>query len=229
MTKLAPKAVARTVAPKTLEERIRAFKASRRHIETPAATERALEAAAHRLAARRQRDALPGKLETARLVLRAPIRGDVPDMVRLADNKAIAEKLSRLPSPYTRADAVAFVEIFAQRDDERPYAITLGGQFIGVAGFTYFGNGQPPELGYWLGEPYWGKGYMSEAVKALLDAAFATGKYPSVKARALASNVASLNVLEKAGFKRLREGTEENGTNKGRPIVFLEREQPRWM
>lgn len=229
MKKLAPNTAATTAAPKSLEERIRDFKASRRHIETPAAAERALEAAAHRLAARRQRDAMPGKLETRRLVLRAPIRGDVPDIVRLADNPNIHAVLSRLPSPYTRADAIAFVEMFAQRDDERPYAVTLDGQFIGVAGFTYFSSGKPPELGYWLGEPHWGKGYMSEAVKALLDAAFATHKYPLIRARALASNAASLNVLEKAGFKRVGEGTDESGTLKGQPIVFLELEQPRWM
>ncbi|MHB1111305.1 MAG: GNAT family N-acetyltransferase, partial [Devosia sp.] len=126
-------------------------------------------------------------------------------------------------------DAVAFVEIFAQRADERAYAITLDGQFIGVVGFTYFQDGEPPELGYWLGEPYWGKGYMSEAVKALLDAAFATRQYPRIKSRALASNAASLNVLEKAGFKRVREGAGESGTLKGQPMIFLLVEQPRWM
>ena len=68
----------------------------------PGGTERAiaeLAKAAHRLSARRARDMLPGKIETKRLVLRAPIRGDVPDLVRLADNKTIAEKLVRLPSP----------------------------------------------------------------------------------------------------------------------------------
>jgi len=201
----------------------------RQHIQTPAASARALESATARLASRRQRDALPGKIETKRLVLRAPIRGDVPDLVKLADNSKIHAVLSRLPKPYTRADAIAFVEIFALRDDERPYAITLDGQFIGVVGFTYFANGEPPELGYWLGEPHWGKGYMSEAVKALLDTAFATHQYPLIRSRALASNAASLNVLEKAGFKRVREGTDESGALKGQPIVFLLLEQPRWM
>ena len=225
MKKQAPK----TMPSSSLEERIRAAKANRRRIETPASTARALEAAALRLAARRQRDALPGKLETRRLALRAPIRGDVPDIVRLADNLNIHAVLTRLPSPYTRADAIAFVEMFAQRDDERPYAITLNGQFIGVVGFHYSASGNAPELGYWLGEPHWGKGYMSEAVKALLEAAFATRKYPLIRARALASNTASLNVLEKAGFQRVREGVDESGAHQHQPIVVLELEQPRWM
>src|SRR6478752_4678162 len=94
----------------------------------PGGTDRSiaeLAAATHRLTMRRIRDMLPGKISSKRLVLRAPMRGDVPDLVQLADNKAIAVKLARLPSPYTRADAVGFVEIFSQRADERPYAITL--------------------------------------------------------------------------------------------------------
>lgn len=216
------------LTPKTDEPKSPVRRTSRRHIETPAATAQAVQAAAMRLASRRRRDLLPGKIETRRLVLRAPIRGDVPDLVKLADNPKIHAVLSRLPNPYTRADAIAFVEIFAQRDDERPYAITLDGQFIGVVGFSYH-PGEPPELGYWLGEPYWGQGYMSEAVKGLLDAAFATHQYKHIKSRALATNTASLHVLEKAGFKRVREGTDEAGTLKGKPVIFFLLEQPRWM
>ena len=193
----------------------------------PAAQARALAEATAKLAARRQRDALPHRIETARLVLRAPIRGDVPDIVKLADNRRIYEVLARLPHPYTRADGIAFVEIFAQRPDERPYAITLDDRFIGVVGFT-FRDGEPPELGYWLGEPYWGKGYMSEAVKGLLEAAFATRLYPRIKSRALASNAGSLNVLEKAGFVRLREDIETIGNCAGKSTVYLMLEQPKW-
>lgn len=200
----------------------------RRSAASMAADKRALEAATHALSARRQRDLLPGKIVTPRLVLRAPIRGDVPDLVRLADNRKIFDVLARLPHPYTRADGIAFVEIMAQRADERPYAITMGGAFVGIVGFSYI-QGEPPELGYWLGEPYWGKGIMSEAVKGLIEAAFATHAYPRIKARALASNAGSLNVLEKAGFKRLSEGLDTVGNCSGKPTVYLELEQPKWM
>jgi RimJ/RimL family protein N-acetyltransferase len=193
----------------------------------PAAQARELAAATARLAARRQRDALPHRIDTPRLVLRAPIRGDVPDLVKLADNRRIHEVLARLPHPYTRADGIAFVEMLAQRPDERPYAITLADRFIGVVGFT-FREGGPPELGYWLGEPYWGKGIMSEAVKGLLDAAFATHLYPQIKARALSSNTGSLNVLRKAGFTVLREDIETIGTGAGKPATYLMLEQPKW-
>ena len=188
-----------------------------------------LAAATHRLSMRRVRDLLPGKIETKRLILRAPMRGDVPDLVKLADNKTIAQKLARLPSPYTRADAVGFIEIFAQRADERPYAITLDGHFVGVIGMS-FHEGRPPELGYWLGEPFWGKGIMTEAGRALIDAAHKTGQYELIAARALASNDGSLHVLEKLGFHRLKtKAKSESAHNFGQPIVLLELERPRWM
>jgi RimJ/RimL family protein N-acetyltransferase len=187
-----------------------------------------LEAATHRLTQRRLRDMLPGKIETKRLVLRAPIRGDVPDLVKLADNKTIAERLVRLPSPYTRADAIGFIEIFSQRADERPYAITLAGHLIGVIGLS-FHEGRPPELGYWLGEPYWGKGYMTEAGRALIDAAHSTHQYDVIGARALADNTASLHVLEKLGFQRLGKAKREEGVHAGKPMVLLELRRPRWM
>lgn len=200
---------------------------STRVVGTEAQARQIADAAA-RLAARRQRDAMPHRINTPRLVLRAPIRGDVPDLVMLANNKAIAAKLSRLPSPYTRADGVAFVEIFAQRADERPYAITLGDRMIGVVGLTLI-SGKPAELGYWLGEPYWGKGYMSEAVKALLNAVFETKLFPELQARALADNAASLRVLEKSGFVRTGEVVEGAGTHAGKPVVLLRAEPPRWL
>jgi RimJ/RimL family protein N-acetyltransferase len=194
----------------------------------PAAQAKALAEATAKLAARRQRDALPLHIETPRLVLRAPIRGDVPEIVKLADNKKIYDVLARLPNPYTRADGIGFVEIFAQRPDERPYAITLNEAFVGVVGFS-FHFGQPPEIGYWLGEPHWGKGIMSEAVRGLLEAAFATRLFPVLKARALKTNAGSLHVLEKAGFKRVGEGPDPIAHRSGELVVSLELEQPKWM
>jgi RimJ/RimL family protein N-acetyltransferase len=187
-----------------------------------------LAAATHRLTQRRMRDVLPGKIETKRLVLRAPIRGDVPDLVRLADNKNVALPLARMPMPYGRADAVGFIEIFAQRADERPYAVTLEGKLIGVVGLS-FHEDRPPELGYWLGEPFWGKGYMTEAAKALVEAAHQTGHYGKIGARALESNAGSVNVLTKLGFKRKgAKKKSESPHNLGQPVLLFELEKPRW-
>lgn len=184
--------------------------------------------ATHELSVRRARDMLPGKITTKRLVLRAPIRGDVPDLVRLADNKAIASMLATMPHPYTRADAVGFVEIVCQRADERIYAITLGDKLIGSVGLS-FTEGKPPDLGYWLGEPYWGKGYMTEAVRALVEAAHRTEGFEVIVAKVLAENAASANVLQKAGFKLGKKGKGEIGNVVGKPIINFKLEKPRWM
>jgi RimJ/RimL family protein N-acetyltransferase len=194
----------------------------------PGGTDRAireLAQATHRLTMRRIRDSLPGRIATKRLVLRAPIRGDVPELVKLADNKTIADRLLRLPHPYTRADAIGFVEIFAQRPDERPYAITLGEKLIGVVGLT-FAEGEAPALGYWLGEPHWGQGFMTEAAKALIEAAHKTQGFEVIAARALADNEASLNVLGKLGFKQVGKPKRDES---GRLLARLELQRPRWM
>jgi RimJ/RimL family protein N-acetyltransferase len=173
------------------------------------------------------RSALPHKIETDRLVLRAPIRGDVPQLIKLADNRNVADWLRRLPHPYTRADAVAFIEIIAQRAENKPYAITLEGVgLIGVVGF-HFWTDAPPELGYWLGEPYWGKGYTTEAARALIETAQATGQYPQIGAWALKDNERSINVLTKLRFKKLRESKSEDVKDKGRKLVHFIREQGR--
>lgn len=186
-----------------------------------------LAEATHRLTVRRVRDMLPGKIETRRLVLRAPIRGDVPDLVRLADNKAIAERLANFPSPYSRADAVGFIEKFSLRPDQRPYAITLDGHLIGVVGFAYE-EGCAPELGYWLGEPHWGKGMMTEAARGLIDAAQPTHYYDLISARVRSENLASLRVLEKLGFHRLPE-PKRRAKAADQPYIRLELQRPRWM
>jgi len=166
------------------------------------------------------RNILPGKIVTPRMVLRAPMRADVPAIAELANNKKIYDKTKRMPYPYTRADAIGFVEIIAQSAHTRAYALTENEIFLGVVSMM-FAEGHPPEIGYWLGEPFWGKGYMSEAVTALLAAARATGQFPVIKATAQADNAGSLGVLEKHGFVRTGTFVETIGHNTGKLIVSL--------
>jgi RimJ/RimL family protein N-acetyltransferase len=70
---------------------------------------------------------------------------------------------------------------------------------------------------------------MSEAVRGLIDAAHATHHFELIVARALADNDGSLNVLEKAGFKRVGKKKSETAHNLGKPVVLLELVRPRWM
>lgn len=166
------------------------------------------------------RNALPDSLRTPRLLLRAPMRADVPALAELADNRAIFERLARLPHPYTRADAIGFVEIVALSAGTRAYAIVENRAFIGIVSLM-FAPGHPPELGYWLGQPYWGRGLASEAVRALLDAAHATGQFPLIQANALETNTASLNVLEKAGFRRTGRHASTAPHTLGQTVIEL--------
>jgi RimJ/RimL family protein N-acetyltransferase len=78
--------------------------------------------------------------------------------------------------------------------------IELDGDVIGACGFD-IRNSAMPEIGYWLGVPFWGQGYATEAVRALIDQAFENGEHNALQAGARVSNVASRRVLEKCGFQ----------------------------
>lgn len=176
-----------------------------------------LAEAQEKLAARRLRDALPLRIETARLVLRPPMRGDAHDLTTLADNINVASKLSRLPHPYRLDHAMAFIDHIASGPTEKPYAITLDDRLIGVISLMF--TQDPVEIGYWLGEPHWGRGFATEAGKALLEAARTTARIDTFRARALVTNAGSRNVLEKLGFVATGEEIDKEGTNAGKAVM----------
>ena len=139
-------------------------------------------------------------LETARLVLRAPRLGDAKAVAVLANDRRIAENTARIPHPYRSADAEDFISS-ANFGNETVFLITLrNGVVIGACGFTQVDR-HPPELGYWLGVKHWGKGYATEAVRAVIDQAFTDLDCEAVQAAARVTNPASRRVLEKCGFQ----------------------------
>lgn len=156
---------------------------------------------------------LPDRLETSRLVLRAPTLDDVPEMARLANNQKIHE-MTTLPYPYVESDAVAFITNFARSESEHAYAICRSDRFIGTIGL-HLKSDSAPELGYWVGEPFWGQGYATEAATALVKAVRATGVCSVVRARARSTNAASRTVLEKIGFELIAENVDDCGPHKG--------------
>jgi RimJ/RimL family protein N-acetyltransferase len=139
-------------------------------------------------------------LETERLVLRAPRLGDAKTIATLANDRRIAENTARIPHPYKLADAKGWLESVNRDDGEETYVITLSGHVIGVCGFEARDDGAP-EIGYWLGVPYWGQGYATEAVHALIDHAFGGLDCVALQAGARVTNPASRRVLEKCGFQ----------------------------
>jgi RimJ/RimL family protein N-acetyltransferase len=163
---------------------------------------------------------LPAAFRTARLVLTAPAAAHVPAIAKLANNRRIYEVMSRLPFPYEEDDARYFVEQIAPSPEECCYAILDGQEnFMGVVGLR-LEEGEWPELGYWLGEPYWGFGYATEAALPVVAAARAAGA-PGLRSRARKDNAASRKVLAKLGFEEVGDTTDTEGALAGRPLVRL--------
>jgi RimJ/RimL family protein N-acetyltransferase len=146
-----------------------------------------------------RRDDIVPVLATARLVLRAPRRSDVKAIASLADDRRIAANTARIPHPYGIEDAEQFIAAVNKREGEACFAVTLDGAPIGVCSIELREDG--PELGYWLGVPYWGRGFATEAARALIDHAFGDLEHDTLISGARVNNPASRRVLEKCGFQ----------------------------
>jgi RimJ/RimL family protein N-acetyltransferase len=119
----------------------------------------------------------------------------------LAGDIRVAQNTARIPHPYSQADAEAFIAQTNGADGDVAFAITLADDtLIGMAGFATL-RGAHPEIGYWLGVPYWGRGYATEAARAVIDHAFSGCELELLEAGARVSNPASRRVLEKCGFQ----------------------------
>jgi RimJ/RimL family protein N-acetyltransferase len=143
-------------------------------------------------------------LETGRLILRAPKLEDAKVIATLANDRRIAENTARIPHPYRRADADDFV-LSANRGGDTTFVVALrthrgNAQLIGACGFTQVDR-HPPEIGYWLGVKFWGKGYATEAVRGVIDHAFTDLDCDALHSAARVTNPASRRVLEKCGFQ----------------------------
>jgi len=148
----------------------------------------------------RYREASIPVLETKRLALRAARLEDAKAVAALANDRRIAENTARIPYPYQLADAEQFIA-GASKKGEAAYLVTLrDGTIVGACGLM-FREDDAPEIGYWLGVPYWNKGYATEALHALIDYAFTDLTHDAVQAGARVTNPASRRVLEKCGFQ----------------------------
>jgi RimJ/RimL family protein N-acetyltransferase len=147
------------------------------------------------------RSASAAVLTTQRLRLRAPRAADAKAIASLINDRRIAENTARIPHPYAVADALAFLAE-SDRDPGAPsFLITIkDGTLVGGCGIQ-ISNGRDPELGYWIGVPHWGRGYATEAARAVIDHAFGALGCAQLAGRTRVSNPASRRVLEKCGFQ----------------------------
>jgi RimJ/RimL family protein N-acetyltransferase len=144
----------------------------------------------------------PPKVSTPRLSLRPPIAADAPRLARLVDDVDIARMTTAIPHPYPHDAAEGFIERMSRVDGgrERLFALEAPDEgFVGLLGF-HRNEAGAPELGYWLGRPFWGRGYMTEAVRAALIWAGGEWGKRFIMAGHFTDNPASGQVLIKAGF-----------------------------
>jgi RimJ/RimL family protein N-acetyltransferase len=143
--------------------------------------------------------------------------GDAEALVRHANNRNVSINLrDRFPYPYTRADADAFLAAVWAQQPESDFAIASPAEVIGGIGLQRQNDVHrlSAEVGYWLAEPFWGRGIATRALGAFSDWVFATTALERLYAAVFEWNAASARVLEKAGYTlegRLRRSVVKDG------------------
>lgn len=145
-------------------------------------------------------------LQTPRLLLRALCDTDAEPIRRYAGDRRIAAMTLTLPHPYEAPAARAFIA--AQREDYvRGLGVTFAlerrsaGDLIGVVGLRANPEHEHAEIGYWVGVPFWSRGYATEAARAVVDFAFEVRGYHRVFGRVYCGNRASERILERLGMR----------------------------
>lgn len=157
------------------------------------------------------------ELNLGDLRVRSWHRSDVDALVRHANNPRIAENLrDQFPHPYTRRDGIDYLNYVRDMEVETSFAIEYESGPIGGVGFLLGADiGRiSAEIGYWLSEIYWGRGFATRVVQATSDWAFDNYKLTRIFAMAFSYNIGSMRVLEKAGFVRegvMRKSAIKNG------------------
>lgn len=140
-------------------------------------------------------------LETERLRLRPYGEEDIAELVPLIGAREVAAMTLRIPHPYTEQDARQFIESM-KADDEVRLGIRLraDGRLIGGVGLRLNRPHGNAELGYWIGVPFWGKGYATEAAWEIVRHGFQDMGFHRIFASHFKGNVASRRVLTKLGM-----------------------------
>jgi RimJ/RimL family protein N-acetyltransferase len=162
------------------------------------------------------------RIDLAACSVRSWRTSDLESLVRYADNHKIWLNLrDAFPHPYTRADGLRFIRATRERVPETGFAIAVHGEAakdeaVGAISFVMHTDVErvSAEIGYWLGEPFWGRGITTEALAAVTAYAIETYGLTRLYALPFAWNTASCRVLEKAGYTleaRLRRSAVKDG------------------
>lgn len=142
---------------------------------------------------------------------------DRPALVKYANNRNIWRNLrDHFPHPYTQADADQYLHRVLNQNPESQFAIASAEEAIGGIGLIWQADvsAKSAEIGYWLGEPFWGQGIATGVLQAMVEFSFAHFDIMRIYAEVFEWNPASMRVLEKAGFQRegrLRKSVFKDG------------------
>lgn len=152
------------------------------------------------------------RLETDRLWLRWPRAADADEIRRHVGDPDVALMTTSIPHPYEPHDADAFI-LSARQENAVGEGLHLvvtpksrPNEPIGLVSLHGADRRGTATLGFWLGKPYWGQGYTTEAAKALIDLAFGITSLDRIHSSARPDNTSSLRVHEKLGFSRIGRG-----------------------
>lgn len=170
-------------------------------------------------------------LTTPRLTLRPPRRADAPRLAALAGDYDVARMTTRMPHPYHLSDAERFLAHCETRDPGRDQVLAITTSEDGLIGMIGVHSQQTPppsgratipalgpEIGYWLGKPWWGRGLATEAAQAVLGLARRGAGRKVLVSGHFADNPASGGVLTKAGFLYTGVVEDRYSLSRGQPV-----------
>lgn len=162
-------------------------------------------------------DSLP-VIQTKRLRLRMPAAKDIPGMVEYANHPQVSEMTLNIPHPYHEKDAISWINMANQGFEDKDHFVfaicTISDdQFMGGIGLRVAKRFNRAELGFWIGEPFWNNGYVTEAVGAILRFGFEQIGLHKIYATHLIENPASGKVMVKNGM--IKEGELIDHLKKG--------------
>ena len=144
-------------------------------------------------------------MERKNIKLRVLELTDSAQMATLLNNKNIWDNLRDfIPFPYHQSDAVAFIKLTKENEPRQNLGIEYNGVLCGEIGLNVQHDvyKKSAEIGYWLGEPYWGKGIMTEAVRLITNYGFEELNLVRIYTGIFEFNKASMHVLEKNGYRK---------------------------
>jgi RimJ/RimL family protein N-acetyltransferase len=139
-------------------------------------------------------------IRTSRLLLRSPAVADAARISLLAGDFDVASMTGTIPHPYSEAMAAEWIQGVHAGEEGVVFAILCSDMLVGCVGYRVHARTHA-ELGYWIGKPYWGMGYATEAARAVIPYAFEVGGLEHLTVGHFNDNPASGRVIAKLGFK----------------------------